>query len=830
MTKNNIFKETDDYFSSKENLGFNFDDLFTPEYFYINNKIIYEKNNEPREEVAWTTLSDIIKKIQKKISNSKSQVFNNDNITLINKLMQPYNKPLSLIQFHEIQKKTYQKSELIILLNYLMHTNIKNNLSYIIIYLFRKIYNEIKINESMKEINYKDFRRLNIDIYILSKLKFNNLQLINLQNCGIDEQIIKDIQNIFTSKLTYLNISENKLTNLQIFNKENIFNNLIYLDLSHNNIEEINSLMFCKFSNLKKLNLSHNKISNIKCLDNDLNFNHLEELDLSFNNIKELNQINIPSLILITLTNNPISEGIINFFNYDKLAGELVIENNNNNELYFDYSKFDQLYNKFIQKISFTYIIENKDKNNLLQKVKFNTINKLVIKGFENINFLINDTLDALIELHLKDNSINDISIFNDVKLNKLKKLLVKDNIYFIKKVFNFFNKFNNINYNLIYITRNDNKYKCKIIYNSINEINFIFDNLEFLKEELFLKFKKIELEQSIWDNNINFFFEAIQNISSYPLFKNKPKALTIKYKNSKYEVFCQENEYFSYLKMHFILNDLNIFNIEFFDSVKEIDFIGVKFNDNINLSPKVMPKLKKIILKKNIIESIKIISVINELRRDKEIVSDFLNKCNNKLLELLNEKFYFHKIENCKENENDVVISYRYPFNFYTYLNKRKLNELRSFQLCEEITLNNLELNDDDINFLKHDTLLNLKRLSLNNNTITNLKFLDKIKSQKLYYVKIQKNLINEGAKYIEENIKSQKLYDIEIKRKPYNENILILSLSYKGNYKLYFDIFYDTNKNLEILKQINLGNIFSLDLSNLDLNNIDFYQINLC
>ena len=189
-------------------------------------------------------------------------------------------------------KKIEKKSEQIILLNYLIYSNIKNDISAIMIFLFNKIYNKIKISKTMKKINFKDLKHLNKNIKSLSKIKFNDLQSINFQNCAIEDEVINTIQNIFTSKLIYLNLSENKLTNLQIFSKDNIFNNLNELNLSHNNIEEINLLMSGKFVNLKKLHLSYNKISNIKCLDNSLYFNNLEELDLSDNNIRELNRIN----------------------------------------------------------------------------------------------------------------------------------------------------------------------------------------------------------------------------------------------------------------------------------------------------------------------------------------------------------------------------------------------------------------------------------------------------------------------------------------------------------------------------------------------------------
>ena len=819
---NDIFIEKDNYFSSIKNLGFNFNSLFTPEYFYINNKIIYEKNNIQKEEDDWNALSKVIKNLQNKISNSKSFSISNDNIVLIDKLMQPNNKALSMINFPEI-KKIEKKTDQIILLNYLIHSNIKNNISNIIIHLFQKIYNNKKLNKLLEEINFKEFKQKNIDIYILSKMEFNNLRQINFQNCDINDQIIKDIQNIFTSKLTYLNLSDNKITNLEIFNREKIFNNLTYLDLSNNIIEDINELAIGKFPNLKKLNLSNNKISNIKCLDNELHFNNLDELDLSYNNISELNKINIPSLKLLTMDNNPLSEGIINFFDFDfgNPKIELIIENINNNKLKFNYSKIESLYYKSNLNITFAYSIEKNNMNNLLGNIKIKSLNKLVLKGFENIDFLINDTFHILTELDLRDNLIEDISIFKDVKFNNLKQLYLNKNITFIKG-FSSLKKFNHIYFEHINIKRNNDKYKCSIIYNKNNEINFIFDDLEFFKDELFLKFEKMMLEQSIWNDNKDFFIEAIQNINIYPLFRKKPKALTIKYRNNKYEVLCKENDYFLYFDMLFIFDDLNIFKLKYFDSVEKIEFNGAQFYDKIDLSITVMTNLKKIILKNNIIESIKIISIIKEFIGHITIESDYDNKCNNKLFDFFSEDISFNSID--IYNENDVKLNYNFPFNFYIVLSKKKLNEIKSFKSCKKINLDKLELNDDDINFLKDDTLLNLESLSLNENKISNIEFIDKIKSDKLTFVSIKNNLIKESIKYIENNIKSEKLHAIDIKRKTDDENILILSLTYNGDYMFNFDMFYDTNKNLEFLKDINLEKITYLDLSNLNLKNIDF------
>lgn len=210
---NDIFKDTeDDYFISEEILGFNFDSLFTPEYFYINNKIIYQKNTTPIEEQEFKALSEVIKKIQKKISSSVGATMDNNNITLINQLIKPSCKALSS-NIPEL-KKINKKEDLILLFNYLITSNIKNDISAIMIYLFEKIYNKNDIKEGMKEINFKNLSHLHINIGAFSKIEFNNLGKINFQNCGIVDQVVYTIQNIFTPKLLSLNLSHNKLTDL----------------------------------------------------------------------------------------------------------------------------------------------------------------------------------------------------------------------------------------------------------------------------------------------------------------------------------------------------------------------------------------------------------------------------------------------------------------------------------------------------------------------------------------------------------------------------------------------------------------------------------------
>ena len=344
---NDIFQDNKENILFEKNLDFNA--LFIPEYFYINNKIIYEKNNSSEEEAEWKALSKTMQNIQNKISNSISQTFNINHIPipLINKIIQCKDKTLTISNFPEI-KKIEKKRDQIIILNFLTCSSIKNDISNIIIYLFQKIYSKMRLSKTMKDINFSGSKNLNTNICALSKIEFNNLESINFQNCDIEDITLNTIQNMFNPKLISLNLSENKLANLQIFNNENIFISLIDLDLSHNNIEEIDPLMMGQFPNLKILNLSHNKIVNIKCMDKDLlNFNKLEELNLSYNNIKEIIKINIPSLRNIIMINNPISQGIINFSELSYGVDELILENKND-ILNFNFSKYDSINGKIL--------------------------------------------------------------------------------------------------------------------------------------------------------------------------------------------------------------------------------------------------------------------------------------------------------------------------------------------------------------------------------------------------------------------------------------------------------------------------------------------------
>ena len=333
-------KVIDDLITIKENDFLYENNLsFNPEFIYMNNKIIFENNENSEKE--WELLIDSMKTIQAKISLSKGEEILKDKFSFLNKVL--------FIEKEE-DNKTIQRefslikrSEKIIYLNYLI--NIKKYLKEDISVLILSFYNilnkdnqkEFYINNS--EIKLINDENANKDINVLSKVSFNNLKMITFQNCSLYDNDINLLENLFSSNLEYLDLSKNKISDLEVFSKKEVYNNLESLNLSNNNINNIVPLFHSKFSNLKKLNLSYNNISDIECLGFDnIYFQQLQALDLSNNHIKKLNKIKIPSLTNLILINNEIDSGINEFLeSICNLSNKLEIINENNG-IIFNYS------------------------------------------------------------------------------------------------------------------------------------------------------------------------------------------------------------------------------------------------------------------------------------------------------------------------------------------------------------------------------------------------------------------------------------------------------------------------------------------------------------
>ena len=174
-----------------------------------------------------------------------------------------------------------------------MLDNVKSK--YIVKEIFKNIKNKRKLNiikyteriQIKLTINKEDF-----EIYLNLK-DFNNKYYINIRDIDLKEV-----------NLSHKHIGNEGLKDLFKIN----FNKLEVLDLSGNKIPDINVLEKVNFKELKKLNLSSNKISDINILEK-VNFKELKELYLHKNNIsdiKVLEKVKFEKLELLYLNRNEL--------------------------------------------------------------------------------------------------------------------------------------------------------------------------------------------------------------------------------------------------------------------------------------------------------------------------------------------------------------------------------------------------------------------------------------------------------------------------------------------------------------------------------------------
>ena len=496
--------------------------IFNSHYFCINHKILYEKSETNKNQ--WNELDKAIKTIQNMIKSSTDlNLDKNKEFLFIDIFSDEKNKN------YRLQKhfNSLEKTEQIILINYLILCDIPELTSSSILFLYNKILeNEKKITINDNEIILSKSDNLNDTLCILSKVKFNKLKNLVGQECNLIDIDLNLIKNLFSQNLLQLDLLKNELKDISIFTKEEEFLvNLNKLDLSYNKIVNVSNLFNCKFLFLKDLNLSHNEISDINCLPQNSYFNSLQKLDLSYNRIKILNKIDIKTLNYLDLKNNEISEGFIDFLNnfcnscFSSYGIEKLDLTRDNIYLIF---KFCDAHNPLID---LKFSIEEKILNEVLKTIPLEPIKNLEILGFDNFEMLSNESLENLEILNFKI-KIDDLSIFNDVKFINLKKIIFSNDEPILKG-FNSLNVFSSIKLISIKIEKEENKYKCYL--SCINpEINhsFIFDNLNFLKAK-FLGYNQsyyltIDIAQEILDdkNNIEFFsFNEI--INSFPIFEN---------------------------------------------------------------------------------------------------------------------------------------------------------------------------------------------------------------------------------------------------------------------------------------------------------------------
>ena len=234
------------------------------------------------------------------------------------------------------------------------------------------------------------------------------------------------------------------------------FYQLKRIDVSYNQIKNIDSFKKMYLPFLEYLNMSNNEIENIESLT-EIKSKKLKELFLHNNKIKNIDSLYKNQFILqiLRVDGNEInyeSEGFkklkikyINRIIYDIVANPLISKKDRD----LDFS--DQgLGNKIINKLYISFddkkeknliinlILKNNDIEDVsrLSKIDFPCLQKLdlSINKIKNINFLYEMKSENLKELYLDNNYINDICLLSKInpslksKFQKLEIISLKNN------------------------------------------------------------------------------------------------------------------------------------------------------------------------------------------------------------------------------------------------------------------------------------------------------------------------------------------------------------------------------------------------------------------
>ena len=765
---NNILKNcNENIFKDK----FNF--LKNCEFFYLNNKIIFEKNDYAKNNWSQLMIDDIKMKM-KLYSSPYRNLISQKKINLVESIV--------IFRKHEIKKineelSSYSEKELIIWINILIYIKniFKNDLHFLLLEIYNYFYNNSK-NEfkiDCEKISFISRINLNIIIDLLSNVNFSNLKEIFFQNCDIDNKYFNKLGNIFTRNLITLNLSENKISDIIIFNNKNDFPNLLNLNLSNNNISDISPLFKSKIENLKNLNLNHNKINNLNGIENSY-FKLLENLDLSYNEIidinnlenskmENLNQINLSFnkikicesfsfLSLKKLNKLDISNNLIEKMNINKLFENIGYNCHN---LFIKINKDelnDNIYNIFFEYsniiiIKFNYLIEKGKLNNFFEKISFKNIQDLIIEGYNYTEILLNKTLKDLKVLDIQNINLEDISFFDKISFLNIDN--IKFNANKIRKGFYSLNIFKSIKTKNISIIQNNLKeYDCFLELENPNiNLNIIFENFDFLNNNIINGIQKLSISNS---NISNLEYLTNNNFKNLKILELKNNFI------EKEEVFLQIN---SYSKLN---NEIIIISLD------------NKYNHNS------VKNLYKEIFK---MESITSMNNINE--------------------------------------KNKLKLNYTSPILFSAIIDCDNLNDISSlsFKSCKKICV--VDTNLKNINFLENKNLISLKKLNLDFNLIENINIISDIVNPELN-ISIIENKINNGLSELDKNLnlKNYKICDINfnLDKEKINHKITI---KYTG---LVFDYLININKSLDIIKDLNLEKIDNLILDNINLKNIEF------
>jgi Leucine-rich repeat (LRR) protein len=308
----------------------------------------------------------------------------------------------------------------------------QTNRNKIAIVEFNKKYNTDIKNNQIKELKLRMKKLGSGVLKYLAKLELNQLEVLDLSDNNISD--INSLEKLQFNQLQSLSLDGNNIIDISALEKAN-FPQLQGLFLFNNKISDISILEKVNFPELQSLYLYNNKISDISILEKT-NFPYLESLNLYGNNISNINvleKVNFKKLQFLSLHNNDIKD--ISVFEKVKF--------NELQELYLYSNKISDI--SVFNKVNFTQLQKLDLHNNkivdisVLDKIKCNQIFELYLNNnlIKDISVLERVNFNQLQKLSLHYNKINDLSVFDKAKLYNLHELYLDGNNIDTNKYYN---------------------------------------------------------------------------------------------------------------------------------------------------------------------------------------------------------------------------------------------------------------------------------------------------------------------------------------------------------------------------------------------------------
>ena len=670
-------------------------------------------------------------------------------------------------------------------------------------------------NISDKEIKFSDDKN-NIILNIITKFEFEQINLLELTNCNLVDKNVQQLEILFSSNLENLNLSYNKIQDINIFVRNEKLNNLKQLNLSHNDISDVASLSNGKLSNLVDLDISFNKIEGIDFIESNTNLDTLEKLNLSNNQIKKLLKMNLKNIKYLNILDNEITDGINEFIeSIRSLSHKLILEKLSDSSFKYDYD--GNLITRFKYSLK-----DNKDITQFLKEFSFNGINELKLQGFDNnnIKFLSNESLEDIKELDLIENDLNIISIFDNIHFPEAKKIKLSKNDFKDDSLDNLKN-FSSIKVKSITINleRINLKYENPELEINSSNFNILHDNMGEIDE--------IKVEE--FPNDLDIFsYDSFSNKKLPPFKDIKVESLNVTFENQKYScemVFKPINVKASYKfdNLDFMKSD------EILSEIKEIKFSNVCLGQNINFEKDMAYKsIKQLEFNKCKIENIDIFEQINDKMENNDLtVISNGTQCNPDKY-MYKDFFYMEKEKDLKYDKTkvkltkeDKILKYIKPFQF-----KILINSDNKYDIIKNAYLSNIEVIDfsnagiNNIDFLTNNSLKNLRNLSLNNNSINDISILtvENIHFNNLATLNLKENPIKKGIKVLKEKFFKKCIYIridlveeeskvlVQFYQPEYNLDIYVNNLSEISNIFQKNQVFlgYSSSKSTDKFKEI--------------------------